>query len=300
MIYDLVIVGGGPAGYSAAIYAARYKLNTALIVQEDGGIAATAHVVCNFPSYPAIAGFKLMNEFRRHCEDLGIKPKYDSVKNIQKKDNLFFIQTQNEEIQAKKVILAIGTIRRKLGVKGEEEYLGKGVSYCATCDGAFYRDRDVVVVGGSDAALTAAILLSEFANNVYLVYRKDKFFRAEPSWVEIVEKNEKIKTIFNSEVQEIIGNEKKVTEVLLKDGETIKTDGVFIEIGSLPSLEIVKDLKLENNNSYIVVDKNQETIVKGLFAAGDVTDNTFKQIITAAGEGATSAYCAYKQISKGE
>lgn len=300
MNYDLIIVGGGPAGYTAAIYAARYKLNTALIIKEPGGIAATAHKVCNFPSRPTVSGFDLMNDFLKHVENLGIKPKYDNVETITKNEieDGFLVKTSNETLTAKKVLLAIGTQRRKLHIKGEDEYLGKGVSYCATCDGAFFKNKEVVVVGGSDAALTAALLLSEYATKVYIVYRKEKFFRAEPSWVDLVEKNEKIELVFNSEIDEIQGDNTKVTDVLLKSGQIIKTDGVFIEIGSLPNLDIIKDLNVKSNNDYIVVDKKQETSVHGLFAAGDVTDNAFKQIITAAGEGATGAYFVYEQVVK--
>ena len=293
MEYDLIIIGGGPAGLTAALYAARYKINTLLITKEIGGYAATAHKVCNFPSYPEITGFELMKNMVDHVKEFNIEIINTEVKSVTK-DDLFTIEA-DKTYKAKKVIYAAGTTRRKLDIPGEEEFHGKGVSYCATCDGGFFKDKTVAVVGGSDAALTAALLLAEFATKVYIVYRKDKFFRAEPAWIELIEKSEKIECIFNEEVLEIQGNN-TVENLKLKSGEDLKVDGIFIEIGSMPDLTPVKSLNIENRKGYITTDTHQHTNVKGFYAAGDITEIHLKQIITAAAQGAVAAYSVYNEL----
>ena len=201
-IYDLIIIGAGPAGLTAAVYAGRYMLNTLVIGSLEGGMISEAHEVCNFPSYISITGMELTKKLVTQVENLNIEIKQEMVKEI-KKNKLFEIKTDNSNYKSKKIILAIGKEKVKLNVKGEKEFLGKGVSYCATCDATFYRDKTVAVVGGSDAALTAALLLSEYAKKVYIVYRKEKFFRAEPMWIKQVENNEKIEPIFNSIIKEL-------------------------------------------------------------------------------------------------
>lgn len=298
-MYDLIIIGSGPAGLTASIYAARYRLNLLVISLSRGGLAATAHKVCNYPSYKEINGFELMNKFIEHANSLEVPIKYEGILEITGKDNEFLVKTTKNEYKTKKVLYAGGTERNKLNVKNEKELTGKGVSYCATCDAAFFKDKIVAVVGGSDAALTSALLLSEYCEKVYIVYRKDKFYRAEPSWVKLVEENEKIDSFFNEEISEIIG-EKSVEGVMLKSGE-LKVQGVFIEIGSYPHTDILDSLNIsKNNKGYIITDKSQKTNVKGLFAAGDATNNDLKQIITACGEGATAVYNAYKEIKQND
>jgi len=297
-MYDLIIVGGGPAGLSAAIYAARYKLSTVVIAEEPGGLAATAHKVCNYPSYVEVSGFELMQKMIEQVKLLEVPIKFETVVKIQKKDSSFVVQTKGAEIyEGKKVLFAAGTKRRKLNLPGEDRFFGKGVSYCATCDAAFFADTVVSVIGGSDAALTAALLLSEHAKKVYIIYRKEKFLRAEPSWIELVEKNNKIKTLFNEEAVEILGDN-KVTGIRLKSGKELPLDGVFIEVGSVPSIELVKALGAEESKGYIVADREQRTNVDGLFAAGDITNNKLKQIVTAAAEGAVAAFTIYKEIKQ--
>jgi thioredoxin reductase (NADPH) len=297
MIYDLIIVGGGPAGLSAAVYSARYKINVALITKETGGLAATAHKVCNFPSYVSVSGFELMQNFNKQVEELKVPIIYSEINEIKKLDNNFEVITSDKKYKTKKVIIATGTKRKQLNVKGEKEFLGRGVSYCATCDAAFFKDKLVSVIGGSDAALTAALLLSEFAKKVYIIYRKDKFSKAEPSWIELVEKDKKITSLFEQEVKEIFGD-KNVEGVLLKSGEKIKCEGVFIEIGSEPDIKFAKELNLKTEKGYIKTDKNQETSVKGIYAAGDITNKELKQIVTASAEGAVAAYNIYKELKK--
>ena len=294
--YDLIIIGGGPAGLTAAIYAARYRLRTLVFSKEAGGLAATAHKICNFPSHKEINGLELMKRMTQQVEGLGVKIKYEEVKKIEKNDS-FKVYTSSSGYEAKKIIFSVGTQRKKLGIKGEKEFLGKGVSYCATCDAGFFKDKTVAVIGGSNSALTAALLLSEYASRVYIVYRRNKFLKAEPAWVHLVEKDKKIKVLFNEEIKEIKGKD-KVNGVVLNSGKKLKLEGLFIEIGSVPSLSFLEPLKVKKEKDYIVTDKNQKTNVHGFFAAGDITNNTFKQIIIASAEGAVAAYNVYEEIQE--
>ncbi len=295
--HDLVIIGAGPAGYSAAIYAARYKMDAILIGQIPGGIAATAHDIRNYPGFEKISGMELMMKMMTQAKALGVDIRQDVVLDTKITDGKILVKTNKEEILARKIIIATGTARRELGLKREKELTGKGVSYCATCDAGFYQDKIVAVIGGGDAALTAALLLSKFAKKVYIIYRKESFTKAEVSWVEEVNKNDKIESLFNSEIDELLG-EDKLSAVKLKSGETIYLDGLFIEIGGTPNTKLAQELGLELSDGSIVVDKEQKTSVVNVFAAGDVSDRPFKQIATAVGDGATACYTAFKEIRK--
>lgn len=296
--YDLIIIGGGPAGLSAAIYAARYKLKTGIFSKTIGGIAATAHKICNYPSYKEIKGFELMQKFIEQAKSLKVSIFYNEIIKIKRQEPGFIVSTKKADYSCKKILIAIGTVRQKLNVPGEAGLLGKGVSYCATCDGSLFQDKIVAVIGGSDAALTSALLLAEYSTKVYIIYRKEKFFRAEPSWVDLVENNKKIECIFNEEVIKINGKE-KVQSVDLKSGKNLKLDGIFIEVGSLPKIDFLSNLKIEQDEKgYILVDKNQKTNEKGIYAAGDITNNVLKQIITSGAEGAIAAYNIYQEIKK--
>ncbi len=294
MLYDLIIIGAGPAGLTAGVYASRYLLKTLIIGKLPGGMISEAHKVCNFPSYKTISGMKLTKKIIEQVKDLGIKIKQENVEEI-KKNKVFEVKTNNSSYRAKKIILAIGTEKRKLNVPGEKEFLGKGVSYCATCDAGFFKNKIVAVIGGSNAALTAALLLSEYAKKVCIIYRKEKFFRAEPTWISQVEKNKKVEIIFNANIKEIYGIN-SVNRVKLDTKKDLKVDGVFVEIGSIPDEKISKQLKLKTEENYIVVDKKQQTSLEGVYAAGDITNNPLKQVITACGEGAIAATSAYEEI----
>ncbi|MFW5746531.1 MAG: NAD(P)/FAD-dependent oxidoreductase [Nanoarchaeota archaeon] len=298
---DIIIIGAGPAGLTAAIYAARYKLDVAVLTKEVGGMAATAHKVCNYPGFTSISGFELMQKMADQAEALEVPILHESVVKVSRqKDGTFVVSTAaHKQHHARKVIFTGGTERRKLDIPGEKELLGKGVSYCATCDGGFFRDKKVAVIGGSDAALTAALLLSEYATAVTIIYRKDRFFRAEPSWVDLVEKDDKITTVFEQEVEEIMG-EDRVTGVRLTSGDELAVDGVFIEIGSVPNLRILHEIDVEVDGNYIVTDEHRETATHGLYAAGDVIKQPFKQIVTAAAHGAVAAFSAYQALKKEE
>jgi len=295
-MYDLIIVGAGPAGLTAGIYAGRYLLKTLIIGKMPGGMISEANKVCNFPSYENISGFELATKMVEQVQKLGVKIEYKCVEEI-KKDGLFNVKAGNQIYKAKKIILATGTEKKSLGISGEKKFLGKGVSYCATCDASFYKDKTVTVVGGSDAALTAALLLAEYAKKVYILYRKEKFFRGDPSWIKKVEENKKIEVLFNSELNEICGDQ-SVENIILNNNSELAVEGVFIEIGSVPDDILQKQLKLKMEKEYVVVDKDQRTNVKGIFAAGDMTNNPLKQVVTACGEGAIAANSVYNEIQK--
>jgi len=297
-MYDLIIIGGGPAGLTAAVYAARYKINQLLITRETGGTAATADTVCNFPSYDRIKGHELMARMSKQVESLEVPIEYDGVESIGKTGDHFIVKTENrKKFNAKKILYCLGTSHNKLNIPGEEEHLGRGVSYCATCDGAFYKDKTVAVVGGRDGALTSALLMSEFCTHVYIVYRRDTFSFAEPTWVELVGKEPKIRKIFNEEVARIEGDS-KVKNIILKSGKELKVDGVFIEIGATPNTAMLRSLGVKLEKGYVVVDKNQRSSVHGIYAAGDVTDNEFRQIVTACGQGAVAIFNIYHALKK--
>ena len=293
-VFDVLIVGAGAAGLTAAIYSSRYALKTIIVSKDTGGLAATAHKICNYPGFEEISGFELMQKVSNQTIKLGVPIVNDEVIEIKKQDDIFYVKTRKEEYLSKKVIFSAGMQRRKLEVPGEDKLLGRGVSYCATCDAGFFRNKTVAVVGGSDAALTAALLLSEFASKVYIIYRKEKF-RAEPAWINSVNNEEKIEPVFNEEILEIVGD-KKVESVRLKSGKSLNLDGVFIEIGSEPKLELVENLGVQLEKNFIKTDKNQETNISGFYAAGDITANELKQIVTACSQGAVAAFSCFEKL----
>ncbi|MBA3063901.1 FAD-binding protein [Candidatus Woesearchaeota archaeon] len=297
MIYDLIIVGAGPAGLSAAIYASKYKLNTLIIGEELGGTAAHAYKVENYPGFKSISGMELMNKFKEQINGLA-DIKNEEIIKLEKKSN-FIITTRKGNYQSNALIFAAGTKRKALNIKGEKEFIGKGVSYCATCDAAFFRDKIVGVVGGNDAAAMSALLLAEYAKRVFIIYRKEKI-RAEPLRASQLEKNKKIIIINNTNVIAVNGN-KMISSVTLdkeyKNNKEIALDGLFIEIGSVPSTALTEPLGIElDEQGYIIVDSSQKTNVEGFYAAGDITtgSNKFWQILTAASEGAIAVHSIYE------
>lgn len=306
--YDLIIIGAGPAGMSAAVYAGRYRLKTLVIGEMPGGLAAEAVKICNYLSYKQISGMEFTQKMEEHVKDIGVEVKYGKVEGLAAKGErgeLFEIKSAEGGVYtAKKLILAMGSEKRKLGLKGEEKFLGKGISYCAVCDAAFFKGKTVGVVGGGDAALTAALLLSEYAKKVYLIYRQEKFFRAETAWVEQVEKNKKIETVFKANVAELKGepndNGGRLEGVKLDTGRELKLEGLFVEAGGTPNTELARQLGVELEGRFIKVDKEQKTNVAGVLAAGDITNNPLKQIITAAAEGAIAATAVSKEIRGGK
>jgi thioredoxin reductase (NADPH) len=297
---DLIIIGGGPAGLTAGIYGIRAGLDLIIIEKiAPGGQVVNSYEIENYPGFPnPISGWDLMEGMEEQTKRLGAEIISGDVVAIKKENNLFTVILSDGEIQGRSVIIATGTANRKLNVPGEKEYLGRGVSYCATCDGAFFKDKVTVVVGGGDAALEEADFLTRFSSKVYLIHRRDQFRGAE-----ILQKralsNEKIIPILNTVVESING-ENKVSSVLLKNksnGETkiLNTDGVFIFVGFDPNSSFA-DEKLLNENREIIVDMNMQTAIPGLFAAGDIRSNSKRQIVTAAADGATAALNAYEYL----
>ncbi|MDO8741022.1 MAG: FAD-dependent oxidoreductase [Candidatus Woesearchaeota archaeon] len=295
-MYDLIIIGGGPAGLSAAIYAARFMLKTLIITKEVGGAIVEAHKIENWPGYKSISGIDLMKNFKDQVTALGVEIVENEVVDVENKKGFFKIKTnENKTYESKNTLFACGTVRRKLDVKGEKEFTGKGVSYCATCDAAFFRNKAVAVVGGNNSAARAAQLLAEYAKEVHIIYRKEKL-RADPILVAQISKNKKIKIINNANIAEIKGD-KFVTSVIFDNGKDLKVDGVFVEIGSEPCSAFASKLGVAlDSTNHMIVDKAQKTSIKGIYAAGDVTNNQMKQIITACAEGAVAANSVYEEM----
>ena len=302
-IYDCLIVGAGPAGMAAGIYAARYKLKTLIISKDIGGTCLTAHQVENYPGFPQISGLELMEKFKEHLLGYDITLITDEVRKITKGGaaNIIEVNTGKETYKGQAAILTLGTARRKLNIPGEKELSGKGVSYCATCDAMFFKGKVAGVIGGSDAAVTAALLLAAHAQKVYLIYRKDKL-RAEPVWVERAEQDPKIEIIYNTNVLQVVGD--SVVESIkldrpYKNSDILKLAGLFIEIGAVPAVSLVQDLgvKIDERNM-IIIDNSCATNIDGVYAAGDITAGLceLQQVITAAAEGATAATSVYKYL----
>jgi len=295
-MYDVAIIGGGPAGITAAIYCARYRLNVILFCDEFGGQVTKTHKIENYPGFSTISGMELSSHFRKQLDYNNIEIIDKQVEGIKKEKEIFKL---NNEIEAKSVILALGMKRRQLNIPGEKEFLGKGVSYCATCDAAFFKDKTVGVIGGNDSAAVAADILSQHASKVSIIYRKAKI-RAEPAWIEEMEKNPKIEIIPNTNITEIKGTQ-MVESVTFDSGKEFKLDGVFIEIGSVPSTALVTSLGVKaDEKGYIIIDCAQKTNVEGVFAAGDITTgcNYMRQIVAAASEGAVAAQSIYVWLKK--
>ncbi|MHA1776618.1 MAG: thioredoxin-disulfide reductase [Promethearchaeia archaeon] len=297
--YHVVIIGGGPAAISAAIYTHRFDLKTLIIGEEYGGAISKTYLIENYPGFFDVSGFELMEAFQKHYEHFNIPYKFETVTKIEKDPNDTFIVSVSggETYHACAVIVATGGKYRKLNVPGEEEFHGRGVSYCATCDGFFFRDKTVIVVGGSDSAAVEALFLSKFAKKVYIVYRRAKI-RAEPINAQRCDEEEKIEIIPNTTIKRIIGKD-KVESVEFNDGTIFPTDAVFIEIGQDPQSELVKDLGVKlNDRGEIIVDSFAQTNVPGIFAAGDVTNIREKQVITAAGQAVSAAYSVRDYLEK--
>lgn len=297
MDYDVVIVGSGSAGLPAGMYASRYKLKNVVIGAQAGGALATSHKVENYPGTLSASGKEIMDSFAEHAKVSGSEILQDTVSSIKQIEGGFELQTTNSTLSTKFVILATGNTYRKLWVPGEEEFLGKWVSYCATCDGMFFKGRDIVIVGGGNTALTEALYLAEIANKVYLVHRRDTF-RAENLWVDQVKKKDNIELVLNEEVDHLEGS-LFLEKVILKSGKELAADGFFVAIGSDPSTNLVADMQPKmDEEGCLVVDSRQETSVQGLYAAGDVTTNSnkFKQTIMSAAEGCLAADSIHEDI----
>ncbi len=303
-IQEVAIIGGGPAGLAASIYLSRYKVPHMIFATEIGGFMNETHKIENYPGFPSISGFELSQKMGEHTKSLGANIVAQEIEKVVKENNNFKLTTFNkEEFLAKKVIYAVGTISNKLGVPGEKKLKGKGVSYCATCDGPFFKNKEAVVVGGGNSAAVAVFILAEHANKVTLIHRGDKP-TCEPSYIDEMNANPKINLIPNANVVKING-EDRVESVTLDtevDGSlAYKTDGVFIEIGSGPNTSLITDLNVDlSERGYIKVNPDQSTNIENFYAVGDISTNSngFRQIITAGAEGAIAAIAIFEKNKK--
>jgi thioredoxin reductase (NADPH) len=299
--HDLVIIGGGPAGLTAGLYASRAKMDVVLLEKAThGGQMLTTFHIENYPGFPdGIGGFELSDFMRKQAENFGLDILTRSVNGVEKKGDLFVLDTDDGPVTTRSVIVATGASPNKLGVPNEEKLTGRGVSYCATCDGALYRDRKVAVVGGGDSAVEEALFLTRFASDVHIIHRRDAL-RAIPLTRDRALENDRITMEWNTVVKKI-GGDDEVTELLLEDvktGETrtLKVNGVFIYVGITPQTDFLNDLVDKDDGGYIKTDLNMASSVPGMYAVGDVRSQSIRQVATAVGDGATAAYNIYKYL----
>jgi thioredoxin reductase (NADPH) len=304
-IYEVIIVGGGPGGLTAGLYTSRARLNTLLIESAlFGGQMTTTELIENYPGFPqGVTGNELSRLMEEQAKKFGMETVAEEVVKINLEGDTKIVQTYESTYRCEALIISTGTEYRKLGIPGEKEFAGKGVSYCATCDGAFFRDSQIVVVGGGDSALTEALYLTKFAKELIIIHRRDAL-RGTKIYQERVFANSKIKLLWNSVVQEIKGDD-IVRSVLVKNVKTgevteLTTEGVFLFVGLSPRTQFLKGLVNLDAAGYIITDENCETSVKGIFAAGDCRKKLLRQVATAVGEGATASFAAEKYLEEKE
>ncbi|ADX84303.1 thioredoxin-disulfide reductase [Saccharolobus islandicus] len=303
--FDVIIVGLGPAAYGAALYTARYMLKTLVIGETPGGQLTEAGIVDDYLGLIEIQASNMIKVFNKHIEKYEVPVLLDIVEKIENNEDGFVVKTKRKgEFKADSVILGIGVKRRKLGVPGEQEFVGKGISYCSVCDAPLFKNRVVAVVGGGDSALEGAEILSSYSTKVYLIHRRDSF-KAQPIYVETVKKKPNVEFVLNSVVKEIKGDKvvKQVVVENLKTGEIkeLNVNGVFVEIGFDPPTDFARSNGIETDtNGYIKVDEWMRTSVSGIFAAGDCTSMWlgFRQVITSVAQGAVAATSAYRYVTE--
>ncbi|MBP9812034.1 FAD-dependent oxidoreductase [Candidatus Gracilibacteria bacterium] len=299
-MYDLIIIGAGSAGLPAGMYASRYKLRNCIIGAMPGGALATSHKVENYPGTLSASGREIMDRFTEHAISAGSELIQDEVMDVTKAGNIFRVKTSSGKIlESKAVLLAIGNKYKKLGAPGEEKFLGAGVSYCATCDGMFFRNRTVALVGGGNTAITEALYLSEICKEVHILVR-GKEFKAETVWIDQIAKHANIQVHFETAVASIEGGF-GVEKLIMMDGSELAVDGIFVAIGNQPNTSIIDTFNPEKDSAgYIIVDARQQTSVPGLYAAGDITtgSNKFQQTIMSAAEGCLAAHSIHEDLLK--
>lgn len=292
--YDLIIIGSGPAGLAAAIYAARAELNFIIVEKEpmSGGQIINTYEVDNYPGLPGMSGFDLGMKFREHSDKLGARHVMKEIKEFKLEGETKVVTfADGTQAEAKAVIIATGAKNRKLGAKGEEELTGMGVSYCATCDGAFFRNRTTAVIGGGDVAVEDAIFLARMCKEVYVIHRRDEF-RAAKTLSTKLKSLENVTILWNQVVEEIKGSDVvsgiSVKNVVTGETDTIAADGVFIAVGTTPNTALFQDVVACDAAGYIIADETGKTNIPGVFAAGDVRTKQLRQVITAASDGANA------------
>ena len=292
-MYDVIIIGGGPAGLSAGMYASRLGAKTLLLEKlMPGGQITLSSEIENYPGVCEVkSGIELMACWPNQAQKFGCEIKNEEVIKIEKQEN-FIIKTPTNEYIAKNVIIATGSTHKKAGFEGEVDFIGKGVSYCAVCDGFFYKDKVVAVIGGGDTAIEEALYLSKIAKKVYLIHRRDKF-KAAPKTQERVFNTPNIEIIFNETVKKVFGKE-FVEGIILSSNKSLNVDGVFVFVGMQVNNELVKDLVELNEHGEVKVDLKMQTSLQGMYAAGDIREDSVKQVVSAAGDGAVAAINATK------
>ena len=301
--YQLIILGGGPAGLTAGLYAARNKIKTLLIEKAMmGGLAVYAELIENFPGFPeGIGGYELGELMFKQAEKFGLKSLMAELKGLDLKGPLKSVRTTEGDFTARAVIIALGSERINLNVPGEKEFVGRGVSYCATCDAAFFRNKEVAVVGGGDSAISEALHLAKFASRVNLIHRRDKF-RATPVFVDKASAEPKINFMLNTIVEAVEGDENvkqlKLSNPASGQKSILPVSGIFVAVGQKPNTDLLKDQVKLDSNGYIVTNEKMETGLPGVLAAGDIRANSIRQCISAAGDGATAALYADRYIEQ--
>ncbi|MEJ1517234.1 thioredoxin-disulfide reductase [Bacillus cereus] len=299
-IYDVIIIGAGPAGLTAAIYSARANLKTLMIERGvPGGQMVNTEEIENFPGFESILGPELSTKMFSHSQKFGAEYTYGDVKGISIDGDYKIVETSKQNYKTKTIIIATGTEHKKLGIPGEKELSGRGVSYCAVCDGAFFKERELVVIGGGDSAVEEALYLTRFASKVTVIHRRDQF-RAQPILQERLLNNPKVEIIWNHTVDEILGD-KVVEKLSIRDVNTgerkeFKANGAFIYIGMLPLTEAFKNLPISNEEGFIITNENLETSIPGIFAAGDCREKMLRQVVTATADGSIAAQSAQHYI----
>ena len=298
-MYDTIIIGSGPAGMTAAIYAVRREMKTLLIGKEIGGQMILANEIENYPGFQSIKSFELIQKIKDQAVSFGTELINEEVIKIEKQNNIFSVHTNKQTYQGKTVIITMGLSPRQLAVPGEKEFNGRGVSYCANCDGPFYKNKTVAVIGNGNSALDAAEVMSKIAQKVFLINRGQDF-KAFDTLVNEVKKRENIEIVYDADTKEIVGENKVekliYTHLLTNEEREIKTDGVFIEIGRIATTDLVADFVERDKQKQIIVNDVMETKTPGLFAAGDVTTVQYKQITIAMGQATIAALSAYQYI----
>jgi len=301
--FDLTILGGGPAGLSAGIYAARGELKTAIIdISMLGGQPTNYLEIENYPSYSMSGGYELMEKFEEHADKFNVKKfPLETVEAVKIKSKDKIIETQDKIFKSKAIILATGAKARKLGIPGEKEYAGRGVSYCAVCDGAFFKEKVICVIGGGNSAIEEALYLTKFAAKVYVIHRREEL-RADKIIQQRAFKNPQIEFVYNCVPLEILGDN-TVTSIVVQNVKTnqvkeIKTSGVFPYIGFAPNAELFKDKISRDEHGFIITNEKMETSLPGVYAIGDVRNTPLRQVITAAADGAVAATYAIKYIEE--
>lgn len=301
-LYDLIIVGAGPAGLAASIYASRYNVKHMVIGALLGGQISQTHLIDNYPGLENMTGMEFAKKWANHAKKYGTEIIPALIKNVKKEEDVFLVFLEDGKIlKAKTLILATGVKEKKLNISGEKDFAGRGISYCATCDGFFYKNKIAAVVGGGNSAAGAAMFLANICQKVYLIVRK-KEMRAEPYWQDAIKKDGRVEIVYEANVLEVSGKE-KVEKIKLdkkyQGQNELKIDGLFIEVGAGPNINYTEDLEIATDEEgYIKIQNNGATSVSGIWAAGDITDGSdkFRQVITSAAEGAIAARSVFNWL----